>query len=134
MENMREKLVFPNDQIPLRRRISSYELLVQRLSEMGFDEYAIEQAISITGASTVEEALDYLLRINDRWSGSFGPTEEDYYGFQGISSDDYRSRPLSTDHFSLVDNPCKICYEEITNEWSHPECCLLYTSPSPRDS
>ena len=125
---MNEPLLDP-EPLVLSRSVSAYEQLVQRLSDMGFDQRLIELAISFTGATTVEEAIDYLLKGENGWTHSFIPMEEDESICMICKEEAHQHSEYSTPirspsirlsrvSYRLIENPCQICYEEMVDSWS----------------
>jgi hypothetical protein len=82
MENIRDRLftdksrsddVYP-ESVPsptLKRKISTYEQIVQQANEMGFDVNKIEIALTHTGANSIEGILNCFLKGERGWEHTF---------------------------------------------------------------
>jgi len=128
--------------------LSNYENLVKTLGEMGFPTKIIEGAIAYTGGKSVQELLPYLVKGEQGWEHSFIPTEtnpevceicrehpSEHLDFQSGKPEnihekleevkqrqDMYSRQFSQEIKAYEGETCCICFEEIKEEWRHPEC------------
>lgn len=82
MENIRDRLftdksrsddVYPEgvSSPRLKRKISTYEQIVQQASDMGFDVNKIEIALTHTGADSIEGILNCFLKGERGWEHTF---------------------------------------------------------------
>lgn len=119
--------------------VTSYELLIKTLGEMGFPLKSIDIAILYGGAETVEEALPCLIKSENGWEHHFIPSDSnskscvicnekrlEHAGERSLSpsiSESYLSNiPEFNQEYQEGEEVCSICYDQMQETWKHPEC------------